>query len=273
MLFATFAIILCLAALSVHELGHAWAMLKVGVPVKRISLIGVPLGKLPRLSFTARLAKGHEPTTLELHPLVIGAFAEPDERRFKAASPADRAFVYGMGPVTSIALALVLFAIAGSLRGADIVLTGQSVPSAVLIVIALALIAFARFAAIYLVVPLGLLLVWVILSYILASPAENITTAVGGPVSVVETFGGQYTAMAHTGGELSAAFGVAGSLSLALGTVNALPFMPLDGGQVGRMHIARWLPKYEGHYAGVSVSFFFLLIALALVGDIATFFD
>jgi membrane-associated protease RseP (regulator of RpoE activity) len=255
------AIILTLFAITFHELGHAYAMWKRKVPIKRISLIGVPFPLIPFLRFTVRLRPDHEPTRLEAHPLVIGAFVEPKEEALKELSAKDRALIYGAGPHASMLYTLVMFSIAN-------LLSGTFEWMIVWTLCAIMLCAFYQPACRYLVPLAGVYILYLIARLFLLEPqiaAENI----GGPVAIYE-FGAATFERHHA--NYASAFTVAGYVSYFLATTNMLPFVPLDGGQIVRTYISALKPELNRYYVAGSLVLFLGLIGLALTNDFGTLF-
>ena len=106
-----FTIMLVLASLSVHELGHAWAMSERNIPIKRISLLGMPW---PNITWRLPIRLKRFPDAeWVLHPLIIGAYVDTvEEKVLNRIPPRDRIYIAAMGPIASIVAGIILIGFA-----------------------------------------------------------------------------------------------------------------------------------------------------------------
>lgn len=274
MFFTITAIAIALASLSVHELGHAFAMRQCGVGVKSISLLGIPgLGTI-KLSIRSRMFPG---TEWFVHPFIIGAYVEPNENDMERLSTRDALYVYGMGPLASIAFlfatllmlaigfcALQVLALAVGMTPNQKWLDGSV---AVLgLSCALGLIWYFRRAICqYALLPIGCVSAALVIHSIAAKGGFTIA---GLSDVVGEIHSARQGRVDTSGGlllELVQAVILGGILSAVLGLVNLVPLVPLDGGHMMRVVLPK---RWQDAYAYLTLPVFAVLMILQFGKDI-----
>ncbi len=247
MLFTFFVIMLVMVSISVHELGHAFAMRECGVRVERISLIGVP--GLGTFRIPVRLSQ-FPGTEWVIHPFVIGAYVMANEDDMEKASARDRVFISAAGPLANIAFAFVLAGCAtaavltevlsGSLLGAVV---GALVLCGPLFAVGWLAWRFRRFLARY-AVPCIVVLA---LALFLRGIRSSVLTPYGTSDFVRDIHVHSQAVQGSTEGfGLYFALAIGAILSAGLGILNLIPLIPLDGGQIVREYLpARWKDAYS----------------------------
>ncbi len=220
-------IISFMLCISLHELGHAFAMRREGVEMEEICLLG--LGG-PRL-FTFYLPSifGNTPVTIRL--LILGAFVRPTakgDETMDNLSFHKYSDVLGAGVIANILYAAVLISIDSFFFG-SLTLTGIFVIS-LMFMIGL----FPRYSC-HLVVPLGIVTCMLLVKGLYDSPVETVKSG-GSIVTIVQDIKGHATSMHDM-------LKYAGILSIGLGLFNALPLFPLDGGKIAYNFIEK---NYNG---------------------------
>lgn len=222
-------ILLFSLSISIHELGHAIAMRRYGIQLDEVCLFGFG----PKL-FTFRWKKlfGETPVTIRLIPL--GAFVRPSEigtKRISRMSYSKSGHILGGGIVANILFGAILFLTGFIISGGEITINHLSATWMIVTITVLFLIgAFPRFSF-YLVLPLGFFLLFVLTNSLLPAIADLVSgpatskSPVGSIVSIVQSIQQHTKSLADT-------FIYAGFLSVSVGLFNALPFYPLDGGQI-----------------------------------------
>ncbi len=269
MLFTIIVILVFLASLSLHELGHAYAMQQCGVPIKRISLLGIPgMGKF-QLPITSRHLPG---TEWCVHPLIIGAYVEPDREKMQSLKRNDLLFVYGMGPLVNILAAIVMTMASFALSFAWNVYTGTSVQNiertlCVLVTLGIWFTSFwyfKRWVCHFVLIPIGCLLMLMIM---------YVNTAKGGTffIGMSDVFGDIYQLGIKMSGNsdsiiptIIAATRYGALFSFFIGTTNLIPFAPLDGGQMIRAILPE---KWKKTYVLTTAPLILILILLSISKD------
>lgn len=269
-----FTIMLVLASASVHELGHAWAMSERNVPIKRISLLGLPW---PNITWHLPIRSKRFPgTEWVLHPMVLGAYVQPmDENALEKISPRDRVYIAAMGPIGSVAAGVVLmgFAITAIRIDTANAITLSALYSAGISIASLAVLWFlrhfiARFICLLIGVAMLGLIIWAIMQFGLFK------SFIGpiGLVDIVHTYAGSETDVhkrfVAVGVEYFAiwnAFYLAGILSILIGLSNLLPFAPLDGGHIA---VAYMSPRWRSRFEYVTKRAVLALFAVAIASDV-----
>ena len=255
MLFTIVAIATALASVSIHELGHAYAMRQCGVRVISISLLGIPgLGTF-RLPIRSRFFPG---TNWYLHPLIIGAYVEPEEKDMEGLSRRDALYIYGMGPLMNILFTLVVALIFvtltlaldmfGRSRGVPPPWGKQMMPLVFvgLGAIITALWYFRRLVCQFVLLPIGWWLAITMVYFVFTKsgmPVSGLSDQIGDihrvgpkmmegmPQSVIL--------------EIVMAIVLGTGLSVILGLTNLLPLVPLDGGHMMRFALpVAWRDAY-----------------------------
>ncbi len=255
-------ILLCLFALTFHELGHVWAMRTVGVPVRTISLLGFQIFGLPYFSKTYQPKWQKDPVTIEMHPFVIGAYVIPDQDAMKTLSVRDTAFVYGAGPFASFVYGIVMIAISMIITNPELSLSYLGIAFGMLSM----MIFFRRFFCQYVVVLLGTTVLALLLKQLFIHPSE-VASTMGGPVMIASTASGVYKQAEVTNHVFDAMFFIPGVISIAIGLTNAMPFVPLDGGRIVHAHLEKVHKRAGDIYATTGFFLFALLLVSAISGD------
>ena len=261
---ATLTVILCLLAITFHELGHAYAMYRCGVPIERIGLLGIPVKGVPFLKKDFTLNGGI--TRFEIHPLIIGAFVKPKDESLESQSTLNKVYIFGAGPLVNILYTAILFSISGiriptaTLWGQEIWLLGWM--PAIAIVTFLFFKPLCRF-----VVPiLGLAMLVSLTSALLLS--EHPQESVAGPVTLIHILSNGYAKMEPFG--IFAATFIAGIFSLLIGLSNMLPFVPMDGGRIFHTYLEKISPHAGQWFFKFSFVLFLALVFFALSNDVMT---
>ncbi len=261
-MYIALAILLAIISIAIHELGHAFAMRRMGIRIKEISLFGFG----PRiLSFRfERFFPGSEVT---LRSIPLGAFVEAREssyRRFKRNSSfAEEAYISGAGPVANLWFGAFLISAAIVTRA----LEGETLLEIHWVVLSFGFVLSVPFLFFKVrewvskALPiLGVLVLVAFLSWI-PNPG-NLYAEVGGPVMIVQIFSGVSS--------LRDALFWGGLVSLDLALLNALPLGPLDGGGVTSSFLLKKLKApgfYNGIFQFVGTALLLVLIGLVLFND------
>lgn len=209
-----------LVAMVLHELAHAFYMMRNGIEIKTIALFFPPLALKKEVTWKKIQDK---PITLALGLIPLGAFVDATDegqKQIGSLNLGKKVSFYAAGVASHFVTILALFAIPymwGS---------GWDFSPAILIIFigsaVLSLIFFVRpaFAGMLFMV-MGLLalgfIVWSIVS--LGLDGTFIGPIGMGKMAIATTSAIQLV-------------GLAVAVSLSLGMLNAMPFMPLDGGHI-----------------------------------------
>lgn len=264
-MFIALAITLVILSLIAHELGHAWAMHSVGIKFSEIGL-GIPIPHVPHLRIKMR-RRGNEPLAVCLHPLLLGAYVKmPDEEQARILSLRykDQSYIFGAGILANLIFTGVLLMIA------DLFFMGA--PFTVMIThwhfllvagITLLLIIGRKFFCRYAVLAMGVAMIALVIWSITTDPLKSLA----GPVGIVRM-------ISSFSVSIGMAINMAAIISLALATCNALPLVPLDGGQIVQCILFKAGVGKNGMraYQVVSFAIFIALIAAALSIDFINIF-
>lgn len=264
MFFVVFTILLGLLPISLHEIGHAWAMRRCGVSIEEISLLGFKLPFLPSMTWEHRFRDEKKPTKISVHPFLIGAYVLPEEGAIDRLSVKDKAFVFGAGPWANFLWTALVFGGLG-------VTSSHSVFAPVgtlLLVIAAGIALTPRFFSRYVVlaVGLGLLSLLVYSTYL---DVHSVAAGMGGPVTITKDMSGIYAQGVVVKHQFRQAFFISGIVSILLGTTNALPLMPLDAGHIVRAYLGLLNKKLAKGVAIAGAFCFVLLVGSALFNDVS----
>ena len=245
-------IVFILCAISVHEIGHALLMLRYGVEMEEICLLGFG----PKVcSFKMRWLFEDTPVTIRLIPL--GAFVEKKSDTMDMQGYEDRHIYSGgiaMNLLFAAALLLPMVLLAG-LRAPIVV-----VLELVLVGLGLAILFLPRAAGV-IVLCVG---VASLASLVYALSTEPLTQSIGGPVAV---FAG-----ASKVDSLGRALFDGAFISFSLALINAVPALPLDGGHICMSYIRQMLgledSSVEHVFMGLSVVCFGSIVSLAFASDV-----
>ncbi len=270
MLFTYTVIVTILLSVSVHELGHAYAMRQCGVRIAKIGLLGIPgLGTF-RLPIRSRFFLG---THWYVHPLLIGAYVEPNTDDMEKLVRKDALYVYGMGPLANVLFSLVvMFALGTMTLTFDVaVFAPETIQKwgAPGLLIALGIVVaatwyFRRILCQLMLLPVGWLLA-IFIAYLTWKSGPQIS-------GISDIIGDIHRARpvmmkalpASALNEITMAVKLGAGFSVLLGLVNLLPLVPLDGGHMTRhLFPSRWQSAYE--YASTPI--FALLMLLQFGKD------
>lgn len=291
MIIVILTIVLCLLALTIHELGHYEAMRRCGIPVSEVSLLGFPIPGLPSIRIN------RNGTTWSIHPLILGAYVRAtDNTSMAALSLPKQLYIYGNGVVANVVYSFILL-------GVDVLLiavtctASEKIPScivgSILILLACIIWMSRRFIA-YAMPLLSILATWFVVTVFFStdhkqSGATDTTTPKAATESV-ETHSGKPTvsveikpAHENQGGTLAIAavigsvqtvqkaLTLAASVSLSLALMNILLLVPLDGGWIINVTLQKIfkLPEtFLSVYQVVGVFMVLGLIVYAVWSDI-----
>lgn len=283
-------LVLILAGISVHELGHAFACRRAGVPVKEICLLGWPLPGVNGLVLPIRSRLFPEVRWV-VHPLPLGAYMVPDEARMKEVPRRSRIDILPMGPIASCVYGFVLAALSylagyfGDVPPPDFNDPPSLRPWAAMhLVFAAACLIFAlMFCALRHVRFLHgvLLLIGVLfLPVILWVFHEMVREAFAGEKPWHEIFPGPFavTFMARDFisaslepvkitflSSISPVLWIAGGLSIFIGLLNMAPLIAGDGTMIVMEFLPATLSKWLWR---MTIAIVLAMIALSLVGDV-----
>lgn len=250
-IFVILSVILGIASVSAHELGHYCAMRRYGVAVKAVALFGIPAKWLPRF----RWKVGDEDWSVS--PLLpIGAFVMPRQETNVAALPFwDQVHVYANGATANLAFTATLAGIGFSARivegGGDPV--GALLPTICGVTLAAIVWKLQRYVPALFIAAAPFLAFLILKSIFSVSPPEALDAGAGGPVAL----GSLLSKARH----LSDALMLPALVSLNLAAFNLLPIPPLDGGQI----LLAATKKVAGEKAAEALLIFGALGILALM--------
>lgn len=265
---AIFTVFLALLPVCIHEMGHAWALLRFGVQIEEISLLGIRIPRVPYLTFRHTFKGAAQPTAISMHPLLIGAYVKADRESQRALSLKDQVFVYGAGPFVNFVYSLVVFALLFLIDYRE----NTSVMAGICAIGALLLLLFRTFFCRYGVLAFGVVSLVFTIGLVCVEPQQD-TRVFGGPVTIAKEMSGLYKKkVEQTGSPLRVALLLSAVLSLALGVTNAFPIPPLDGGQMANLYMGVWSTRLQKWYTTCGVLIFFGILVASLYGDVLTLF-
>lgn len=253
-----FAIVLFCVILSIpiHELGHAFAMLRHGVKIERICLLGFG----PKL-FEFRLTRwfGDVPIELRLFPLgasVMIARKQPNNKSMRDLPFITRSEIAGAGVINDMVMACLYIFIANMcyeyLFGIQL---RQTLAALACLIIGFVCLKWQRWISP--IIPfIGALMIGITLALILQG-ALTTTEALSGPIETVKDIRKESVTFKN----IHEAFGFAGVITFSIGLLNCFPIFPLDGGQIADAWIKKLLG--EKRYARFETP---ITIALSLPG-------
>jgi membrane-associated protease RseP (regulator of RpoE activity) len=247
-----FALYLVLVALiiTIHELGHAYAMNQTGVAFDQIC-IGLPV---PFLTFRFKIRN----IEIGLSPFLFGGRVRMTpfgSRAFRTLSLSNQALVSGSGILANIGLAVIIFVIYVVVFGTSTKETATAVAAGSL---ALSLLFFCRrLLCTWVLLPIGFLALIGLVALLWQRPDMLFAR----PVSVVTD---THKAILTT----STALGMAGIMSFLVALFNCIPLFPLDGGMMV-VSILRRLKRNSAAEKYMTVSAIVFFGTLILPGIIA----
>lgn len=290
------AVLVVWFGIAVHEIGHALACRRAGIPVREISLLGFPLPGIKgwQLPFKSRT---FPETIFLIHPVLLGAYMKPDNVAMEAAGRRERVRILAMGPIASLLFGLTLLTLCSLAFAADTIVGGctkclqkgavnnqpwtigmfVAIGCATLSVTILILLLrrYFWFHIALLVVGIALLplmayVIYTLLVDVLFStkPLHEILTGMFGTVRVSRDWilamhDDQSPTLMRGIGSVAI---VAGGLSLFIGLANLVPMFAGDG----TMIIMEYVPERLGKLIWtVTLAVMGLFMLLVLVGDAA----
>jgi len=239
----------------VHELGHAWALYRLGIPLERLG-IGAPV---PFLTLRFRNIERFRIEQLTISPILFWGWVKPTEKGSLALAEMDysaRASVYGGGIWANMLATAILFALSlvtTELPGFNGV--GARAAFALLI---FALLKFRRQFSTYVVPALAVVTLILLASSLVSSPKD----AFHGPIGIARDSAAEPVTPSSFYWQLL-------NLQFAIGITQALPIGGLDGGKYLSMWAENW--KSAGLRKAVNTGGMALLVLLILgscVGDL-----
>lgn len=269
-------IVLILLTLSVHELGHAWAMREKGVSIKRVALLGIPW---PNITLRLPIKSSRFPgTEWVIHPLVLGAYVEPKEGTLEKVSHQDSIYIYAMGPIASVLIGVVLmgFARLGMQLDHSGITPRFFLEGLSFVALVGGMWYFRAWIAKWLcpVLSIATLTLVVIVMWFFGA-----FESLAGPIGLVSIISEHATNVSDASGNMAAhgidyfstwrILSMAGLISILIGVSNLMPFLPLDGGHI----IKHFLPQsWQKWYPRVSAVLFIWLVVIAFASDFMRIF-
>ncbi len=265
----------------IHELGHALAYRRMGVPIKMLAVGWPPKTRFACLEIrSAMLRRFFGPEfVFVLSPLIFIGTVDIDATKEEVLSDDKRALIYGAGVIANILLWMLLMscvAIAaitsGNAEGVRVHLILIDLEKCdpwfmlvALSVVAALLLYYARFICQWIFPIIGIMM--------FAFVCQRLTVVLG---DIPLFLSGGFTVMATDIGraaETGRFFFLMATWSLAIGLINLLPLFLLDGGHIGLLHLRRWtsgrvLSKIEGFYRRLGTRLVYLLLLLSIAPDV-----
>lgn len=94
----------------------------------------------------------------------------------------------------------------------------------------------------------------------------------GGPISIFSIMSGLYRTGVENHSETRTAFWISATVSLFLGTTNALPLIPLDGGNIARAFLAALNARVAKYFTVTAALLCVIFLVTAVVNDIRVLF-
>jgi Zn-dependent protease len=241
---------LCLSV-SLHELGHAFAMRKYGIEIKEICLLGLGGSKL--ISFKIRKLFGETPITIR--SFIFGGFVMPTSfgsRRVYCIEYYKAGHIYGGGIAINFLFGALLFLIHS-------VAEGRFNTGMVWTIGTLFALGIAPKFTFRLYPLLGLMLLGLIFKDLMPDTANQS----GSTVSVIDTI----RRLAYRGNSISDTIYLGGLISIFLGIINCIPVLPSDGGKIIERMLCSISYKHRKLIIGIyklAIIPLIVLLALAL---------
>lgn len=235
-------IVLFLAAVGVHQAGHAAAYRELGIPLRRA---GFGLPARPYLTLQPTSAR---PYPLTVSPWIIGAYAEPDIDPEAAAQMTYRqaAWYCSGGVIANLTMGFALLAVYFFLRG-------ELLPMLVTAALAGAAWGARHWVAVFLVPVAGLAV---------------LGTEIWGLTAGLTSHTGITLLQLLTIRSVSAALLAAAVFSLSVALFHLLPIPALDGGRMVAATARTWPGPAGALYARASSWILAAVIAAAILSDV-----
>lgn len=236
----------------VHELGHAYILHQLGVPIKEAGL-GVPLPKLT-LSFHIKGVR------INISPLLLGGYIKADEGKDKQIQNAPyhkKIMYYGGGILANVIVSLPIFIIYYLLDPTSNLVGNVNVIKLVSAAyLAGLLILFSR--KIPILAHFVPVICMAIMIFIIASILKN-PSDIAGPIGIIHIIASkQAFSLVWT---LKFSF----VLSIGLILMNLLPILPLDGGLItnatlNKLNLKSIVPVFKIASILITICFFLFII-------------
>ncbi len=252
-MYITIAVVLFLASLVFHELGHAFAMQSCGVEIEAMGL-----GFGPHLVFGPFKCRFGNAVKFTLGLVPLGAYVKPNEKGQKTMeglSYSDSARIMGAGILANFAFALCLCVYLALTH--DPIFPNPVIVEPLLILGGGTILLW--FGRKY-VVPLAGFALLVYLLFTVTSHGGP-TGIIGGPVVIGKV-------VVHNVLSLRQAISMGGFLSFSIGLMNMMPILPLDGGQMIRAILGKVAPWPTLFHERVSIVLFLALLGCVVYTDI-----
>jgi membrane-associated protease RseP (regulator of RpoE activity) len=269
---AIITMLLLVAGIPIHELGHALACRSAGIQVKEICLLGWPLPRVPHLNLPIK-SLWFPDARWVVHPLVVGAYMVPDEGQMNNASREQRLTIFAMGPIASVLYGLAFFAT--SYAVAALVWDGywNCIYAARCVAMALSIYWLRRTTF--------LLVIFMVCGFFLTAAffvyfGNAILSLVDATKSFREIFPGPFALtwslrqsiteyMEMSAHPITIVCYLVGWYSFLIGVFNMAPFFAGDGTMIVMEFVPAWVAKWIWR---TTISLVFGLLFLGLVGDL-----
>lgn len=241
----TIGILLLALSLSIHELGHAFAMRKHGIAMGEICLFG--LGGKSIASFKVQKLFGD--TLITIRPFIpIGAFVTPigDVSALEKGKQVD---VFAAGIANNLYLGFSILALTTEIRG-------EYGHSLILLFSLTAIFLLLRFAKAAFVVLLGLSM----LGLVAYSLAKDLSSA-GSIVLLVK--------MINEENSILGVVNLGAAVSISLGLFNCVPLFGLDGWKILDLYLSKRARPVIKFFAVIGI---WAVLLISVGNDILLFF-
>lgn len=244
-MWTVFAVIMFVVMVVLHELGHAFALRRSGIPICEA---GLGLAYAPRLVLKPTKRR---PFALSLSPWLVAAYVVPDpayRQQMEAMSYRDKTWHHGAGIVVNLVIATGLATLVFVLEGHW---WRALIAAAATTALWLARRVFTAYAVPALAVPTAAYL------------GVMVVDSIGEPAGYVEL------ASILTVGSGIAMLQVSAVLSFALAVLNMAPIFPVDGGRICREIVQRWAgPRGVRIFETAGFAVVVGLVAYSLLSDL-----
>ncbi|MGV9001948.1 MAG: site-2 protease family protein [Candidatus Saccharimonadaceae bacterium] len=239
--------ILLIAALVVHEAGHAIAMSRRDIEIEEASIF-IPVGKV-RLTFRPKFLS--YPLVIGIIPL--GAYVKTTpkgQQQLEAMNYKEQAICYSAGVITNLVFGCFLISAAFGfgylMDGSGLTVTVVSLGIGVIVLV------LRRFISV--VMPILGIASLILIVALMVQSVDNM----GGPIAIVGFVADQSTSLIN-------ALVIGGIISASLGQFNMVPLYPLDGAKVVHTLFVRWGWKKFGEYFRVGTMMIFLAFFVFII--------
>jgi membrane-associated protease RseP (regulator of RpoE activity) len=267
------AILFFVLAVAIHELGHAWAMREAGIKVERLG-IGLPLqpNLVIRSNFLRRIFGAR--FRLSISPWILGAYVKPYgqvEIHDRKVSLREDVYISGAGPIANIIMLFLFSAVLillendlgtkGAMHyyfGIQFVGYGWVIASGFFVAAVLTWV-FRKWIALYLLLPIGVYVVYKTIDIMMGMSFGTLVASSGGLVLISEI------ASKTTSVRDAVYFGM--TINFLLAFTNLLPFHPFDGGRITTSLLRKVTSKGAAYIQRVGMLLVYTLIIFCLYAD------